>query len=127
VVAGCVVAFWPAWTPLVENLGDETPIAYGATAPLIAAVLLGVSIRTSRVGSPRIARRQADWVMAGLVAVVAVAVAAWLPGRFGFLSNELRAELVALPLLALAGCLLLFGSRTAYLGRAALLVLALTS
>ena len=127
VVAGCTVAFWPAWKPLVANLGAETPIAYGATAPLIAAVLLGAGVRTSPVGSPRIARRQADWVMAGLVAVVALVVALWLPGRFGFLSNELRAELMALPLIALAGCILLFGSRTAYYSRAAIIVLALTS
>jgi len=127
VIAGCAVAFWPAWTTLATNLGAETPIAYGATAPLIAAVLLGAGIRTSPVGSPRISRRQADWVMAGLIAVVALVVALWLPGRFGFLSNELRAELTALPLVALAGCILLFGSRTAYYSRAAIIVLALTS
>lgn len=127
VVVGCAIAFSPAWGPLIANLGDETPIAYGATAPLIAAVLLGTGIRTSPVGGPRIARRQADWVLAGLVSVLALVVALWLPGRFGFLSNELRAELVALPLVALAGCVLLFGSRTAYYSRAALIVLGLTS
>lgn len=127
IVVGCAVAFWPAWTPLVENLGDETPVAYGAVAPLIAAVLLGTALRTSPPGSPRIARRQADYVTAALVVAIGVAAALWLPGRFGFLSNELRAELVALPFVALAGCLLLFGARTAFHARASIIVLGLTS
>jgi len=126
-VGGCTVAFWPAWRPLLANLGSDTPIAYSATAPIIAAALVGVAIRTSPAATPRLARRQADLVMAALVVGAAVTTALWLPGRFGFLSNELRAELIALPLVALAGCLLLFGSRLAFHVRPAIYVLALAS
>ena len=126
-VVGCAIAFWPAWRPLIDNLGADTPIAYSATAPLIAAALLGVAVRTAPAGSPRIARRQADRAGALIVAVIAVVIALWLPGRFGFLSNELRAELMALPVAALAGCLLLFGSRTTFYVRPSIYVLALAS
>jgi exosortase/archaeosortase family protein len=116
-----VVAYHTSLTTLFESMRLDTPLAHLALVPLIALALAGV-YRQADSGPP-IHDRQLDWIVGIALAGTAAAANVVLPARLSTQFWEWRIDLLTLPLFTAGVVALLFGIRTLWRNRAAVLFL----
>jgi exosortase/archaeosortase family protein len=99
----------------------DTPLAHLALVPFIALALAAVNRRAD--AGPPIYDRQLDWIVGLAFGGVAVAANLILPGRLSTQFWEYRVDLLTLPLFTAGVITLLFGVRTLWKLRMAVLFL----
>jgi len=123
-VAVVAVAFHYSLTTLVRSLKDETPLAYLGLVPFIALVLGASAMRPER-DDPPIHDRQLDYLLGIPMLLAALTFVVVQPIRMSTLFWLCRLDLLALPLFAAGTITLIFGVRTLWRLRLAVLFLLL--
>ena len=116
-----VVAYHTSLTTLFESMRLDTPLAHLALVPLIALALAAVHRRAD--AGPPIHDRQLDWIVGLALAGTAAAANVVLPARLSTQFWELRIDLLTLPVFTAGVVTLLFGIRTLWRHRVAVLFL----
>lgn len=122
-VAVIVVATGAAYryslSTLLGTLSSDTPLAYLALVPIIAAALAWVHRMPRRV-EPAIHDRQLDYTIGLPLIAVALLAAVVLPRQLGAMAWVNRLDLLFLPMFVAGATVLLFGVRVAWRQRSAL-------
>jgi exosortase/archaeosortase family protein len=116
-----VVAYHTSLTTLFESMRLDTPLAHLALVPLIALGLAAVHRRAD--AGPPIHDRQLDWIVGIALAGTAAAANVVLPARLSTQFWEWRIDLLTLPVFTAGVVALLFGVRTLWRHRVAVLFL----
>lgn len=116
-----VVAYHTSLTTLFESMRLDTPLAHLALVPLIALALAAVYRRAD--SGPAIHDRQLDWIVGLALAGTAAAANVVLPARLSTQFWEWRIDLLTLPVFTGGVVALLFGVRTLWRNRVAILFL----
>jgi len=119
-----VVAFHYSLVTLLRTLSTETPLAYLGLVPVIALLLAASTIRPEE-GEPAIHDRQLDYLVGLPMLVIALGFDIIMPIRLSTLFWLDRLDLVAFPLFVAGTISLLFGVRTLWRLRVAVLFLVL--
>jgi exosortase/archaeosortase family protein len=115
----CVVAAYHySLLTLVQEMGQQTPLAYLGLIPLIA-LLLGVVLARPRRGEPQIHDRYLDYIIGVPLLALAMALLVLAPGALPSLYWLHRLDLLSLPLFVAGAISLAFGTRTLVRIRAA--------
>jgi exosortase/archaeosortase family protein len=115
------VAYHTSLTTLFESMRLDTPLAHLALVPLIALALAAVYRRAD--SGPPIHDRQLDWIVGLALAGTAAAANVVLPARLSTQFWEWRIDLLTLPVFTGGVVALLFGVRTLWRNRVAILFL----
>jgi exosortase/archaeosortase family protein len=121
-LATIVVAYHTSISTLVEGLSLDTPLAHLALVPMIA-LLLAVIHGKPKPNEPPIHDRQLDWILGLPLVVGALAMNLLLPARLSTMFWVWRVDLLSLPFFVAGVVSLLFGVRTLWRIRAAVLFL----
>lgn len=116
-----VVAYHTSLTTLFESMRLDTPLAHLALVPLIALALAAVYRRAD--SGPPIHDRQLDWIVGIALAGTAAVANVVLPARLSTQFWEWRIDLLTLPVFTAGVVALLFGVRTLWRNRVAVLFL----
>jgi exosortase/archaeosortase family protein len=116
-----IVAYRTSLTTLFESMRLDTPLAHLALVPLIALALAGVYRRAD--AGPPIHDRQLDWIVGLTLAGTAAVANVVLPARLSTKFWEYRIDLLTLPFFTAGVVTLLFGIRTLWRNRLAVLFL----
>jgi exosortase/archaeosortase family protein len=120
-VAIIVVAYHTSLETLLEGLALDTPVAHLALVPLISLLL--AFVRRAPRNEPYIHDRQLDWIVGLPLAIGALAVNLLLPARLSTMFWVWRIDLLSFPVFVAGVVALLFGLRTLWRIRAAVLFL----
>jgi exosortase len=123
-LAAVVVAFHYSLSTLVRTLSVDTPLAYLGLVPMIA-LCLGLLRARPAEDEPSINDRQVDFIIGVPLLVLALGMVILLPVRLSSMFWVWRIDMLALPLFAAGALALLFGVRTLWRVRVALLFLLL--
>jgi len=118
-----VAAYRVSLTSLFETMRLDTPLAHLALVPFIALGLAAVS--RHRDAGPAIHDRQLDWIVGAFLLVVALVANVVLPARLSTDFWIWRVDLLTMPLFVAGVVSLLFGVRTLWKYRHAVLFLLL--
>ncbi len=116
-----VIAYHTSLTTLFESMRLDTPLAHLALVPLIALGLAAVHRRAD--SGPPIHDRQLDWIIGIALAGTAAVANIVLPARLSTQFWEWRIDLLTLPVFTAGVVALLFGVRTLWRNRMAVLFL----
>jgi exosortase/archaeosortase family protein len=116
-----VLAYRVSLITLVESMRLDTPLAHLALVPFISLGLAYVS-RNHHAG-PAIHDRQLDWIVGLFLSIIALACNVVLPARLSSQFWVWRVDLLTLPLFVSGVICLLFGVRTLWKYRSAVLFL----
>jgi exosortase/archaeosortase family protein len=123
-LAVIVVAYHYSLLTLIRSVGLDSPLAYLGLVPVMAAAL-GAMLGRPRTGEPDIVDRQVDVIIGVPLLVAAAAVVVWMPARMSVLFWYYRVDLLSLPLFAAGVVCLIFGVRTLWRVRTAVVFLVL--
>jgi exosortase/archaeosortase family protein len=121
-VAAIVTAYHTSIATLIDGLSLDTPLAHLALVPAIALLLAFIHGRP-KVNEPPIHDRQLDWILGLPLVVGALAMNFLLPARLSTMFWVWRVDLLSLPFFVAGVVSLLFGVRTLWRIRAAVLFL----
>ena len=122
VVVCVVVAYNYSLQTLVQEMGQQTPLAYLGLVPLIA-LLLGVVLAQRRSGAPNIHDRYLDYIVGVPLLTLAMCLLIIAPEGLPSVYWLHRLDLLSLPLFAAGAISLAFGVRALVRVRAAVLFL----
>lgn len=122
-VAVIVVAYSTSLRTLLEGLQLDTPLSHLALVPVLSLVLAVLARRTAR--GPDIHDRQLDWIVSLPLIAAAIGINLLLPARLSTMFWLWRIDMLTLPLFAAGVVGLLFGVRTLWRVRVAVLFLLL--
>lgn len=122
VVVCVVLAYNYSLQTLVQEMGQQTPLAYLGLVPLIA-LLLGVVLAQRRSGAPDIHDRYLDYIVGIPLLTLAMGLLIVAPEGLPSVYWLHRLDLLSLPLFAAGAISLAFGVRTLVRIRAAVLFL----
>jgi exosortase/archaeosortase family protein len=117
-----VVAYHTSISTLIEGLSLDTPLAHLALVPAIS-LLLAVIHGKPKATEPPIHDRQLDWILGLPLVVAALAMNLLLPARLSTMFWVWRVDLLSFPFFVAGVVSLLFGVRTLWRIRAAILFL----
>jgi exosortase/archaeosortase family protein len=117
-----LVAYHTSISTLIEGLSLDTPLAHLALVPMIA-LLLAVIHGRPKPNEPPIHDRQLDWILGLPLVIGALAMNLLLPARLSTMFWVWRVDLLSLPFFVAGVVSLLFGVRTLWRIRAAVLFL----
>jgi exosortase len=120
--AAVLVAYHYSLISLLQSLGLETPLAYVGLAPVIAVILAGLRSRTAKPG-PAIYDRQVDYIVGVPLLAVALAINAIFPRHLSTMFWVWRIDLFSLPFFVAGSVCVLFGIRTMWQQRLAIVFL----
>jgi len=123
-VAATAIAYHYSLASLVQTLGSDTPLAYLALVPFLAAGVAWLN-RTPRVPETPIHDRELDVIVGCVFVGLAVVVETVLPGRLGLMFWIERLDLLSLPCFVVGATIVVFGIRVAWRQRFALAYLLL--
>lgn len=115
------IAYHTSIGTLIAALGLDTPLAHLALVPLIALLLAAMNRRPSN--EPPIHDRQLDWILGVPLLVGPLMMNLLLPARLSSMFWVWRIDLLSLPFFVAGVVALLFGVRTLWRIRAAVLFL----
>jgi exosortase/archaeosortase family protein len=116
-----VAAYRVSLVTLFESMRLDTPLAHLALVPLIAAAIAYASRRSD--AGPNIHDRQLDWIIGLTFMLIAAAANVVLPARLSSQFWVWRVDLLTMPLFVAGLVALLFGTRTLWKYRLAVLFL----
>ena len=116
-----VAAYRVSLASLMELMRLDTPLAHLALVPFIS-IGLAVAVRSRNAG-PDIHDRQLDWILGLFLVAVAFVASVILPARLSSQFWIWRIDLLTMPLFIAGVITLLFGTRTLWKYRAAVLFL----
>ena len=109
-VAAVVVAYNYSLSTLLQNAGQETPLAYVSLVPAIALALAAIRARPLKP-EPPIHDRQVDYTVGIPLIVAAMAVNLLLPQRMSAMFWVYRIDLLTLPFFVAGAVAVIFGVR----------------
>jgi exosortase/archaeosortase family protein len=124
VVVCVALAYNYSLQTLVQEMGQQTPLAYLGLVPLIA-LLLGVVLAQRRSGAPDIHDRYLDYIVGVPLLTLAMGLLIIAPEAMPSVYWLHRLDLLSLPLFAAGAISLVFGVRALVRVRAAVLFLLL--
>jgi exosortase/archaeosortase family protein len=121
-VAAVLVAYNYSLSTLLQNAGQETPLAYVSLVPAIALAIAAIKARPLRP-EPPIHDRQVDYTVGIPLIVAAVAVNVLLPARMSAMFWVYRIDLLTLPFFVAGAVAVIFGVRVLWRQKVAILFL----
>jgi exosortase/archaeosortase family protein len=118
----CGLAYYYSLSSLLQTLGFDTPLAYLALVPLIACALAWFHRNPSRP-EPAINDRHLDYIVGVPLLAVAIAINEYLPKSESVLFWLRRMDLVSFPFFVAGLVAILFGTRTLWRQKVAVLYL----
>jgi exosortase/archaeosortase family protein len=116
-----LVAYHTSIETLIEGLSLDTPLAHLALVPIIALLLAFINGKPKN--EPSIHDRQLDWILGLPLVIGALAMNLLLPARLSTMFWVWRVDLLSLPFFVAGVLVLLFGVRTVWRIKAAVLFL----
>jgi exosortase/archaeosortase family protein len=107
---------------LSQTLGFDTPLAYLALVPIIAAILAFIMAKPSRP-EPQIRDRQLDYIIGVPLILLALIMTEYLPHQQSVLYWLRREDLLSLPIFVAGAVAILFGTRVMWRQKVAILYL----
>jgi exosortase/archaeosortase family protein len=115
------VAYATSLRTLVDGLQLDTPLAHLALVPVLSLALAAMTFRSG--GEPNIHDRQLDWIVGVPLVTTAILINVLLPARLSTQFWLWRLDLLTMPVFVAGVVTLLFGVRTLWRMRIAVLFL----
>ncbi|MGO9027628.1 MAG: exosortase/archaeosortase family protein [Acidimicrobiales bacterium] len=121
-VGAVLVAYNYSLDTLLQNAGQETPLAYVSLVPAIALALAAIRARPLKP-EPAIHDRQVDYTVGIPLIVAAMAINILLPARMSAMFWVYRIDLLTLPIFVAGAVAIIFGVRVLWRQKLAVLYL----